>query len=92
MSRRTYDTLKRILMLAQDQRVNLGESREGTHEPLWIDFERMTMLASVNALRATQGKQPVTYADVVAKEQLATGHIDYTVKYALGCEDLVRGD
>jgi hypothetical protein len=58
----------------------------------WIQFERLMMLATVNAFRADRGLPLRTLTDIERAEQMASGHIDYTKKFALYCSELVTKD
>src|SRR5205085_8800919 len=85
--RRALDHLRARLVAAQALRGRRNEIVDG--EVQWATYEREVMCHEVNKLRARRGLAPVSIDDVRAKEDLACGHVDYTVKYAIGCADLV---
>lgn len=59
----------------------------------WYVHERAQMHAAINAWRTERGLTPVTERAVARAEQMACGHSDYYLKYALYCADLaVDGD
>lgn len=60
-------------------------------EPGWVAHERQVMWATTNALRSEQGLGPVDMAAIERAEASAAGHVDYTKKFALHCEDLALG-
>lgn len=85
--RSAFDDLLATLRGEQKFRNERGEWIDG--ELQWMRLEREAMVDRVNVLRARRGATPVALDAVCAKEQLASGHIDYTTKFALGCADLV---
>lgn len=90
MSRRVYNDLKQVLIMAQKMRPWLSVPNPNDHGMMaWIEFERLTMLLAVNKFRLKKGLQPATVEQIIRVESLASGHVDYTTKYALGCEELV---
>lgn len=54
-------------------------------EVAWVVYERLFMYGLVNE----ESDKLIPLADVVAAEVRATGHIDYTHKFALYCAELV---
>lgn len=58
----------------------------------WVLHERQVMLDAVNTQRRQRGLSPVPLAHVVRAESSACGHVDYAVKFAIGCADLVFSD
>lgn len=56
----------------------------------WVIYERETMHRAVNEARAEVGKQSLTIDQIEQVESLATGHSDYSSKYALYCAELVQ--
>jgi len=64
---------------------------EGRNSLEWVIFERQTMLAEVNRLRAERGLDPVDEKRVLQVEQMACGHVDYARKFALYCAELADG-
>lgn len=55
----------------------------------WIRYERETMHNAVNQARTDRFLPPVPIEAVERVEQQATGHSDYTKKFALYCAELV---
>lgn len=60
----------------------------GQPELEWVLHERAVMLAAVNTIRDREGWPHLTAADLLRPETSATGHIDYTTKYALYAAEL----
>lgn len=54
----------------------------------WIAAERKVMLDETNEWRALLGKPPVSVEQIHRVEQWATGHSDYSSKFALYCAEL----
>lgn len=85
------DKFYKILTTAQDKRrwkSGWVEGPEGlTLE--WILYERETMFKAVNWERAVRDLQPVTMEQLRRVEDSATGHCDYTRKFALYSAELV---
>lgn len=63
----------------------------GRQELAWVVRERQAMCDAVNSMRAARGRRPVPLEDVHRAESVAQGHIDYALKYAIGCAELVAG-
>lgn len=85
---RPYHLFMKALEEAQSRRNYLpGILAE---EPTWSIYEALTLLYWVNWLREREGRAPMTIEAVQRKESLARGHIDYTQKWAIGCEELVN--
>jgi hypothetical protein len=76
----------KILAAAQVLRptkmVWIGDSLE------WMLYERGVMLDAVNAERLKRGLDLVTLADIERAEIPATGHVDYSRKFALYCAEM----
>lgn len=83
LSRRMYDTLT----TAQTERRHRQNIINGELE--WVRHERQTMHTAVNQARAEHGKPPVPLNAVEHAEDLASGHSDYTRKFAFYCAELV---
>lgn len=66
------------------------EARELFPNIEWIDFERLVMLAAVNKFRISRGFDLRSLEDVERVEQMASGHYDYTKKFALYCAELIH--
>jgi hypothetical protein len=77
---RLHDKFLQSLATAQKQR---GERDD------WMLFERQTMLDAVNAERAARSRPPVSMAEIERADRLASGHSDYSRKFALYCAELV---
>ncbi len=58
----------------------------------WIDRERKVMFDEVNNQRALRNKSPMNLADIIKIETAASGHSDYSSKFALYCAELVLDD
>jgi hypothetical protein len=58
---------------------------------MWIQSELNALLIATNKELANIGKEPVTIEDIRRVELMAQGHIDYRLKVALYCEELVLG-
>lgn len=80
-----------ILRKAQAERSN--RQRFGpTGELEWVVFERETMFMAVHAKRAKMGKRPIGIDMIKRAERSASGHADYSSKFALYCAELAWGD
>ena len=60
-----------------------------TGKPAWMRYELLGMWWSVNGYRTAWGRDPLPLSEVERVEQMASGHIDYTQKFAAYCADLV---
>lgn len=56
----------------------------------WVLHERHVMLDTTNRLRASRGILPVDEDAVLRIETSASGHIDYVLKFAIGCAELAN--
>jgi hypothetical protein len=83
--------LRLVLTRAQEERHLRPDlvTVDGQPECEWAMYERNVMHAETNRLRATENLPPVPLAAIVAVEQQAVGHSDYTAKYASGCAELI---
>lgn len=63
----------------------------GLPECGWVAFERDQMRAAVDAERGRRHLPPVAPEAVARVEQMASGHCDYSKKYALYCAELAMG-
>ncbi len=84
-----------LLVKAQGERSRRDDmvpGPDGWKEPGWIVYERQVMFDEVNRLRGTRGRAPVTLKDVMKVEGCASGHVDYSRKYALYCAEIVLGE
>ncbi|MFJ4902902.1 hypothetical protein [Streptomyces sp. NPDC088727] len=89
--RLTIAHFKCVLERAAEERELRPELVPGPDGPecQWVAYERTKMLMAVNASRSERGLKEVTEKAVIKVERLAVGHSDYTLKYAIGCADLV---
>ena len=67
-----------------------AENRKDRHYSEWIPAELAVMHNVTNLERAKLGKKPIGIEKIEAVESMARGHIDYSLKFALYCEDLVN--
>lgn len=59
--------------------------------PSWVLAERRAVLAKVNEIRSCNGLAPIDEETLVKKaEWQASGHCDYTTKYALYAAELAE--
>lgn len=90
-----HDKMLKVLVAAQDHRKERGDMvpsnnpREKYPEIGWVVYERQVMFDAVNEERKSRGLEPVGMEEVVRVETTATGHVDYTRKFALYCAELV---
>jgi uncharacterized protein YkwD len=90
------DLIKRfeeILCNAAQERSKRDDfvDRDGETWPEWVFFERKTMTAAVNAERQKKGLPAVPPSEVIRVERQASGHSDYSHKFALYCAELAIG-
>lgn len=85
------DALLKKLAAAQCERPDRSEWVDSPigRELGWVLYERRVMLDEVNRLRGERMLPPVGVRDVERVEQSATGHSDYSRKFAYGCAELV---
>jgi hypothetical protein len=76
-----------ILAEAQTSRPKLSRWVDGELE--WVLYERQVMFDAVNELRHTRMLSPIKMCRLMDAERSATGHSDYTHKFALYCAELV---
>lgn len=60
--------------------------------PEWLDHERNAMLEEVNLQRSIRGKIHISLDELIRIETNASGHVDYSSKFALYCAELVLDD
>ncbi len=84
-----------VLSAAQAERPSRGKwvtdadvDEEG---PAWVFHERRTMFDAVNKERAARRLPPIELKSLLRAENLATGHSDYSAKFALYCAELALG-
>jgi phosphopantetheine adenylyltransferase len=80
------DWLYNTLTAAQDERHLRQAFVDG--ELAWIVYERETMHTAVNQARAERGLPALPIESIERVEMQATGHVDYTKKFALYCAEL----
>jgi hypothetical protein len=84
-----FNQMYTALTEAQEERPNREEVINGELD--WITYERTVMLNTVNAARAARFLPPLTVDEIERVEMSATGHVDYTKKFALYCAELAAG-
>ena len=87
---RLQKIFQQVLLDESQHRNSRSTFIEGEIE--WIVKEREAMFKTLLAERAKLGKGPVPLAALMQVERLATGHVDYADKFALGCAELVLGE
>lgn len=70
-------------------RIQEAFENEAAKRPRNFDEEELAVWRATNEERARLGKGPVKLESVKLESRLAQGHIDYSMKFALGCERLV---
>lgn len=87
------DRLQKALAEAQAHRPERQELVADEYDtiriPGWVAFEREAMFRAVTEERAKLGKRPIPMDLVVRHERMASGHSDYSQKYAIYCMELV---
>jgi len=73
-------------------RIQRAFDDEAQNKPRNFDEELLAVWRATNEERARLGKGPIPLQRVKVAERMARGHIDYSLKLALYCEDLVRKD
>jgi hypothetical protein len=89
------DALHHMLVVAQEQRQQRNDwvpVEDGGQEVGWVLYERAVMLAATNRWREVNHLPPVDEAVVRQAEDHATGHVDYTAKFALYCAEIAVGE
>jgi len=85
-----FDRLREVLAEVQDERQYRPVSNGSDG---WIVYEQLHMWGVVNRMRAIlMGKQPIPFEDIQRVESLASGHVDYSKKFALYCAELLLKD
>jgi hypothetical protein len=79
------DRMLETLSGAQEQR----STCQGTE---WVVIEREAMYQAVNRERFARGKDPITMQEITSVETMASGHSDYSRKFALYCAELILDD
>lgn len=86
----TRDRLLRVLLDACKERAQRTEILTTEHGPdmEWAVHERKAMLEEVNTIRRRHGKDPVDLDAIEKADRQATGHIDWSAKFAFYCAEL----
>ena len=81
------------LMAAQEERNKRYDfvTIDGERESGWVFYERSVMHREVNRVRADAGLSAVPIEAVKRVELQATGHCDYTQKFAFYCAEIALG-
>lgn len=83
-----FSLFRSELVAAQSQRGYMPI--EGADTPDWRTYEMLVMWKTVNRMRVDgHEKPPVPFSDIEDAERQASGHSDYTKKFALYCSELV---
>lgn len=93
---RIFEHLRTVLVAEQDLRSERRGERFSSLDSLgrdiytleWVAKERIAMLNAVNDIRAERGVSLLRLDDIARVEQMASGHSDYTKKFALYCAEL----
>lgn len=88
--RRDLHELKDALLNAAAARDQRNHFDTATGELGWVIHERHVMLDTTNRLRASRGLLPVDEDAILRIETSASGHIDYILKFAIGCAELAN--
>jgi hypothetical protein len=65
--------------------------RDSYKDASWILNEQLAMCQAVNLERVRRRMDPITLKELIEREQLAVGHVDYAHKFALYCAELALG-
>jgi len=65
------------------------EKRDGRTYYEWNKEEKRALKEAVDFERKKLGKSPIEMSEVEKADMCASGHIDYVLKVALYCEELV---
>jgi hypothetical protein len=79
---------KLLAVLEREQALRSTRYRLNLNEPEWVIAERKAMFETVNAIRAKHGFPDIDMMDILSVERSATGHSDYSSKFALYCAEL----
>lgn len=91
MNQRRLERFHATLVDAQRERDYLPLS-SSLDEPYWNTYEMMVMWLLVNKLREAYDRPMLPFEAVKRVEQSASGHFDYTKKFALYCAELVDAE
>jgi len=56
----------------------------------WHVAEMKAMLEAVNDIRRQLGYSPVSLREIIRADSYASGHYDYSAKFALYCAELAK--
>lgn len=87
MNNRRFETFHTALVVAQRERDYMPI--HDLSEPYWNTYEMLVMWSLVNRMRDGHERPLLPFSAIQAAEQIASGHIDYTKKFALYCAELV---
>lgn len=65
---------------------------ENGQTPWWNTYEMMVMWKMVNMMRHSYDRPMIPFSEIEKVEQMASGHFDYTKKFALYASELVDRD
>lgn len=81
-----------VLEEAQKERADLNRAPLIAGEPAFVVNERTRMFSAVLFERLKLGQPPIPISSIMRVESMASGHVDYTTKFALYCAELVIED
>ena len=84
---RRFEEFRAALVSAQHERDYMPVKDMET--PYWNTYEMLVMWKLVNAKRYGHDRPMLPFSEVQKAEQMASGHVDYTKKFALYCAELV---
>lgn len=88
-------SMLKILSSAQDERDSLNrfvdDPVEGRENPEWVIHERQAMLTAINRKRQLRQLPEIDELALLRWERQASGHVDYSKKFALYCAWLALG-
>lgn len=77
-----------LQVLSEAQELRPQKMRHIGDELEWVIYEREVMLRAVNAVRLQRDCSAVIVEEVRRVERCASGHVDYSQKFALYCAEL----
>lgn len=87
---RTYERIHAALVLAQKER-DVLQDFDGK-ELLWMAYERLCVMIEANRIRQARGQTLIPLERILRAESLASGHVDYTKKFAMYVADDVEAE
>lgn len=85
MSTELIDLRNRFLAQLTEEQDKRGQDLS------WIEREEQFMFDLVNDERTRRGLSPIALEHVLMRARWATGHVDYSSKFALYCAELALG-